>query len=80
MYIRVVFSANISTPLTQFTLADENGEKRPKDGGGEAGEAEEKIPYPKSIFFILSMEACERFSYYGMRSASILVTYSMGVV
>ena len=28
---------------------------------------EEKIPYPKSVFFILSTEACERFSYYGMR-------------
>ena len=27
-----------------------------------------KIPYPKQIFFIISMEACERFSYYGMNS------------
>ena len=65
-----VHCQEMSTPLTQFTLADENGEKRPKGGDGEAGEAEEKIPYPKSIFFILSMEACERFSYYGMRSES----------
>ena len=32
----------------------------------ESGEAE-KVPYPKSVFFILSTEACERFSYYGMR-------------
>ena len=46
-------------------ISEENGEKRQKDGDGEV---EEKIPYPKSIFFILSMEACERFSYYGMRS------------
>lgn len=28
---------------------------------------EELVPYPKSVFFILSTEACERFSYYGMR-------------
>ena len=26
----------------------------------------EKIPYPYQIFYIISMEACERFSYYGM--------------
>ena len=51
--------------VTVFILSEENGEKRHKDGDGEV---EEKIPYPKSIFFILSMEACERFSYYGMRS------------
>ena len=53
--------------LRLFILSEENGEKRQKDGDGEV---EEKIPYPKSIFFILSMEACERFSYYGMRSTS----------
>lgn len=46
------------------------------DGGGIGGDKngdiavvpEEKIPYPKSVFFILSTEACERFSYYGMRA------------
>jgi len=32
-----------------------------------------KIPYPKQIFFIISMEACERFSYYGMNT--ILTIY-----
>ncbi|KAF7274005.1 hypothetical protein GWI33_013306, partial [Rhynchophorus ferrugineus] len=26
-----------------------------------------KLPYPKSVFFIVSNEFCERFSYYGMR-------------
>ncbi|RZC39301.1 PTR2 and/or MFS 1 domain containing protein, partial [Asbolus verrucosus] len=26
------------------------------------------IPYPKSVFFIISNEFCERFSYYGMRT------------
>ena len=27
-----------------------------------------KLPYPKSVFFILSTEFCERYSFYGMRS------------
>ncbi len=27
----------------------------------------EKVTYPKCVFFILAMEACERFSFYGMR-------------
>lgn len=27
-----------------------------------------KLPYPKSVFFIISNEFCERFNYYGMRS------------
>ena len=29
---------------------------------------QDPIPYPKQIFFIISMETCERFSYYGMNS------------
>lgn len=33
----------------------------------------EKVPYPKSVIFIVSNEFCERFSYYGMRT--ILVLY-----
>ena len=37
------------------------------------GETEEtKIPYPKSIPFILTTEFCERFSYYGMRAILVL--------
>ncbi|XP_075155067.1 peptide transporter family 1 [Haematobia irritans] len=32
-----------------------------------------KMPYPKSVFFIISNEFCERFNYYGMRT--ILVLY-----
>ena len=50
-----------------------------KDGSWEDGdsvafsEKEEKIPYPKSVFFILSTETCERFSYYGMRSKNTRV-------
>ncbi|XP_064091461.1 solute carrier family 15 member 2-like isoform X2 [Macrobrachium nipponense] len=34
---------------------------------------EEKIPYPKSVFFIIGNELCERFSYYGMKT--ILTLY-----
>lgn len=30
-------------------------------------ETEKKLKYPKSVFFIMSSEFCERFSYYGMR-------------
>ncbi|KAL5278312.1 SLC15A1 family protein [Megaselia abdita] len=33
----------------------------------------EKLKYPKSVFFIISNEFCERFNYYGMRT--ILVLY-----
>ena len=29
---------------------------------------DDPIPYPKQIFFIISMETYERFSYYGMNS------------
>ena len=29
------------------------------------------LPYPKSVWFIMSNEFCERFSYYGMRSKII---------
>ena len=38
----------------------------------------EKIPYPKSIPFILTTEFCERFSYYGMRA--ILVLFVSNVI
>lgn len=37
-----------------------------------------KIPYPKSVFFIISNEFCERFSYYGMRT--ILVIYLTNIL
>ena len=39
---------------------------------------EKKIPYPKSVFFIISNEFCERFSYYGMKT--ILVLYFRDVL
>ncbi|CAG9821728.1 unnamed protein product [Phaedon cochleariae] len=37
-----------------------------------------KLPYPKSVFFIVSNEFCERFSYYGMRT--ILVIYLTNIL
>lgn len=37
-----------------------------------------KYPYPKSVFFIVSNEFCERFSYYGMRT--ILVLYLTNIL
>ncbi|KAJ3662813.1 hypothetical protein Zmor_007139 [Zophobas morio] len=44
-------------------------DEKPKNGEIETNEAqEEKIRYPKSVFFIISNEFCERFSFYGMRT------------
>ena len=34
----------------------------------EEGEEKKTLPYPKSVFFIISTEFCERFSFYGMKS------------
>lgn len=35
----------------------------------EAADDAKKMGYPKSVFFIISNEFCERFSFYGMRTA-----------
>jgi len=40
--------------------------RREAEPGGDQGE--QKLPYPKSVFFIIGNEFCERFSYYGMKS------------
>jgi len=42
--------------------------KRTKDMAEADAEGEKKLPYPKSIFFIVGNEFCERFSYYGMKA------------
>ncbi|KAG8183173.1 hypothetical protein JTE90_013692 [Oedothorax gibbosus] len=42
-------------------------------GSYDLEDGTDKEPYPKSIFFILGNEFCERFSYYGMRT--ILTIY-----
>ena len=40
--------------------------------GESRNEEKRNIPYPKQIFCIISMEACERFSFYGMNSKGSL--------
>lgn len=51
---------NSSDSTTSFDMRKEQKEL----------EAEEpkKLPYPKSVFFIVGNEFCERFSYYGMKA------------
>ncbi len=51
-------------PWKDVKLEDEKKE----DKAGDSSEIKTDLPYPKSIFFIVSNEFCERFSYYGMRS------------
>jgi len=52
---------------------DTDIEKKKKREESEDDTPTKKLPYPKQIFFIISMEACERFSYYGMNT--ILTIY-----
>ncbi|XP_069688351.1 peptide transporter family 1 isoform X3 [Periplaneta americana] len=52
-------------------LLDNNAEDDPEY-------AEEKPKYPKSVFFIITNEFCERFSYYGMRT--ILAIYLKNIL
>ena len=42
-------------------------EDKEKEAGSD-GIVQKKYPYPKSVFFIISTEFCERFSFYGMKS------------
>ncbi|XP_077280577.1 solute carrier family 15 member 2 isoform X2 [Temnothorax americanus] len=37
----------------------------------------QKVKYPKSVFFIISNEFCERFCYYGMRTVLSLYLFNM---
>lgn len=39
--------------------------------------ADQKIPYPKRVFFIIGNEFCERFNYYGMCSEFVVDTMFM---
>ncbi|EDW82859.2 uncharacterized protein Dwil_GK10225 [Drosophila willistoni] len=55
---------------------DQNG-KDPNESNSlanvsEAEGQQKKYPYPKSVFFIISNEFCERFNYYGMRTVLVL--------
>ncbi|XP_030568858.1 peptide transporter family 1 [Drosophila novamexicana] len=67
-----------------LVAASKLAESEPKKNGidtddskdfGNVAEAEgqqKKLPYPKSVFFIISNEFCERFNYYGMRTVLVL--------
>nr|CAD7438468.1 unnamed protein product [Timema bartmani] len=48
------------------------------DGVLDSEGHEVKLKYPRSVFFIISNEFCERFSYYGMRT--ILVIYLRNIL
>ncbi|KAK5642904.1 hypothetical protein RI129_009071 [Pyrocoelia pectoralis] len=63
--------------MTRDDNANENPTHRKNDGDNSSVSSLEsnhsvtplkKIPYPKSVFFIVSNEFCERFSFYGMRT------------
>ena len=55
-------------------------EDKEKEAGAD-GAVEKKYPYPKSVFFIISTEFCERFSFYGMKSKYLIVAaLSMRVI
>ena len=61
----ILFSA---THDAETELPDDEREK----------DKEKKTPYPKQIFYIISMEACERFSYYGMNGkTSFMVIHNI---
>lgn len=47
------------------------------DNQNNVEEQQEKVKYPKSVFFIISNEFCERFSYYGMRTVLSLYLFNM---
>ncbi|TGZ35407.1 solute carrier family 15 member 2 isoform X1 [Temnothorax longispinosus] len=47
------------------------------DNQSNAEAQEEKVKYPKSVFFIISNEFCERFCYYGMRTVLSLYLFNM---
>lgn len=54
---------------------DGNANNQDNNGIAEGVDPEtsaKKYPYPKSIFFIISNEFCERFMYYGMRTVLVL--------
>ena len=61
-----------STFTIYFSATEDTDiEKKKKREESEDDTPTKKLPYPKQIFFIISMEACERFSYYGMNSKDI---------
>ena len=64
--------------VIKYFVATEDTEADKKTRKEEKFQHEEKnIPYPKQIFFIISMEACERFSYYGMNGKTLNFSSSL---
>ena len=58
---------------TKKEVEKEDGSDKTKQEDCDVeGEKDVKYPYPKSVFFIISTEFCERFSYYGMKSKYLL--------
>ncbi|XP_016942423.2 peptide transporter family 1 isoform X2 [Drosophila suzukii] len=70
--------------LPEIAAEPQKNGKEPEKNGKELQEAndfknvseaegqQKKLPYPKSVFFIISNEFCERFNYYGMRTVLVL--------
>ena len=52
---------------------DDNADKSKPEDCDVENENDPKYPYPKSVFFIISTEFCERFSYYGMKSKHLII-------
>ncbi|XP_017114568.1 peptide transporter family 1 isoform X2 [Drosophila elegans] len=63
-------------PLKNGKEPESNGKELQEDNDfknvSEAEGQQKKLPYPKSVFFIISNEFCERFNYYGMRTVLVL--------
>jgi len=53
-----------------MAVSDNSADRRRKEEEAERQNLtqEKKLPYPKSIYFIVGNEFCERFSYYGMKA------------
>ncbi|XP_031828402.1 peptide transporter family 1 isoform X2 [Nomia melanderi] len=63
---RLVFAPGTSTDYAEFRRIDH------PDNESGTEENQKKLKYPKSVFFIISNEFCERFSFYGMRTVLTL--------
>ena len=51
---------------------DDGADKSKPEGHDAENENDPKYPYPKSVFFIISTEFCERFSFHGMKSKYLI--------
>ncbi|XP_015171560.1 PREDICTED: peptide transporter family 1 isoform X2 [Polistes dominula] len=58
--------------MTEERKLSENEIQDHPDRHSDVETTEKKLKYPKSVFFIISNEFCERFSFYGMRTVLTL--------